>query len=268
MKEQDTACLHTPVWGVEGFLPSTSKEVERALTTGNRVTRAFNQLPEDINTPDTINTINFEDLLMEGTTENTTTHAQEINIMDMIEKADFDFALPSPQASTTAHLAAPLVPLETTASTDTVWAVASFDDPAVGLCVSAVEAEGRVDMANNMENDIENNDLLKWIMDDTQIEDFTFPVEVEATTPAFLAFEEVKVKTEALSEEEKYRRMREQNNRASQTCRAKRKRKHQDELEELNRLEERNVVLRAQLASMEVEVAGYKKRVLSQVASK
>lgn len=266
MKEQDTACLHTPVWGVEGFLPSTSKEVERALTTGNRVTRVFNQLPEDINTPNTINTINFEDLLMEGTNnENTTTHAQEINIMDMIEKADFDFALPSPQASTTAHLAAPL---ESTSSTDTVWAVTSFDDPAVGLCVSAVEAEGRVDMANNMENDIENNDLLKWIMDDTQIEDFTFPVEVEATTPAFLAFEEVKVKAEVLSEEEKYRRMREQNNRASQTCRAKRKRKHQDELEELNRLEERNVVLRAQLASMEVEVAGYKKRVLSQVASK
>lgn len=258
MKEQDPACLHTPVWGVEGFPLSTSKEVEPAPTTGNRVTRAFNGLPEDISTPDTINTINFEDLLMEGTTENNN-QAQEINIMEMIEKADFDFALPSPQASTTSHLAAPL---------DSVWDVASFEDPAVGLCVPAIEAEGRVDMANNMENDIENNDLLKWIMDDTQIEDFTFPVEVEATTPAFLAFEEVKVKTEVLSEEEKYRRMREQNNRASQTCRAKRKRKHEDELEELTRLEERNKVLRAQLAGMEVEVAGYKQRVLSQVASK
>merc|ERR1712130_1061210 len=36
------SCLHTPVWGVEGFNISTSKEVEEELTTGKQLTRVFN----------------------------------------------------------------------------------------------------------------------------------------------------------------------------------------------------------------------------------
>merc|ERR1712079_526360 len=122
-------------------------------------------------------------------------------------------------------------------NTETVWAGLSFDDANLGLCLPAIEAEGRielpVDVANN--NNVESSesdDLLKWIMDDTQIADFAFPDEVEQATTSFL-IEEVKteeveeaeeppkvkrsrIKMEELTEEEKYRRMREQNNRASQ----------------------------------------------------
>merc|ERR1711974_82538 len=48
---------------------------------------------------------------------------------------------------------------------------------------------------------------------------------VEETTKA----KRSRIKMEELTEEEKYRRMREQNNRASQACRAKRKRKLAEE---------------------------------------
>merc|ERR1712008_484067 len=133
--------------------------------------------------------------------------------------------------------------------TETVWAGVSFDDANLGLCLPAVEAEGRIELPVNVTNSNDNNgsscvessetdDLLKWIMDDTQIANFAFPDEVEEATTSFL-IKEVKVeeekteeveeatkrsriKMEELTEEEKYRRMREQNNRASQACRAKR----------------------------------------------
>merc|ERR1712203_632439 len=44
------SCLHTPVWGVEGFNISTSKEVEGELTTGKQLTRVFNGLVEEATT--------------------------------------------------------------------------------------------------------------------------------------------------------------------------------------------------------------------------
>jgi len=47
------SCLHTPVWGVEGFNISTSKEVEGELTTGKQLTRVFNGLVEENTTEDT-----------------------------------------------------------------------------------------------------------------------------------------------------------------------------------------------------------------------
>merc|ERR1719192_287115 len=61
------SCLHTPVWGVEGFNISTSKEVEGELTTGKQLTRVFNGLLEENTTEDTAmtTTINFDDLLLE-----------------------------------------------------------------------------------------------------------------------------------------------------------------------------------------------------------
>merc|ERR1719234_544491 len=113
-------------------------------------------------------------------------------------------------------------------------------------------------------------------MDDTQIANFAFPNEVEEATTSFL-IKEVKVeatkatkrsriKVEELTEEEKYRRMREQNNRASQACRAKRKRKLVEEEEELSTLQKKNVQLQAVLKEMEKEVASYKKRILEQVS--
>merc|ERR1712241_1574138 len=113
--------------------------------------------------------------------------------------------------------------------------------------------------------------------DDNQIADFNFPNEAEEATTSFL-IEEVKeeatkankrsrVKMEELTEEEKYRRMREQNNRASQACRAKRKRKLAEEEEELTILQQKNIQLQTVLKNMEEEVALYKKRILEQVTA-
>merc|ERR1712150_459094 len=75
-----------------------------------------------------------------------------------------------------------------------------------------------------------------------------------------------RVKMEELTEEEKYRRMGEQNNRASQACRAKRKRKLAEE-EELTILQQKNIQLQTVLKNMEKEVASYKKRILEQVTA-
>jgi len=315
------SCLHTPVWGVEGFNISTSKEVEEELTTGKQLTRVFNgpnHVEEHTDDIAMINTINFDDLLLgEAVSHSTSTAPMDMieeevenltiekntvplpedttNIMEMIENASFDFTLPEPIPSTTLHIEEQKLEVEQMVevidnNTETVWAGLSFDDANLGLCLPAIEAEGRielpVDVANNNSNNVESSesdDLLKWIMDDTQIADFAFPDEVEQATTSFL-IEEVKteeveeaeeppkvkrsrIKMEELTEEEKYRRMREQNNRASQACRAKRKRKLAEEEEELTILQQKNIQLQTVLKNMEKEVASYKKRILEQVTA-
>merc|ERR1711899_451240 len=269
------SCLHTPVWGVEGFNISTSKEVEGELTTGKQLTRVFNGLLEENTTEDTAmtTTINFDDLLLEETVfvntsiapmdmieeegnlieKNTVPLSEDTtNIMEMIENAAFDFTLPEPLPTTTLHITEhkaeveKMVEANDTAETFSTWT--SLDDANLGLCLPAIEAEGRIELpvsvvGNNNVESSEADDLLKWIMDDNQIADFNFPNEVEEATTSFLikgmkvevmkeemgeatkANKRSRVKMEELTEEEKYRRMREQNNRASQACRAKRKRK-------------------------------------------
>ena len=77
--------------------------------------------------------------------------------------------------------------------------------------------------------------------------------------------EPLEVKTEKLSDDEKYRKMRDQNNESSKKCRANRKRKHQEMDEELERLQDRNVVLRAQMDEMEREVRELKSKLLSDI---
>merc|ERR1712126_369997 len=121
-------------------------------------------------------------------------------------------------------------------TTEHVWAFETFEDSSVGLCLPAVEAEGaRMELPVTGE-DTGTKDLLTWILEDTQIGDWNVPQEISGTTQHFvierLEEEEEKdvgkiekVKMESLTQDEKYRRMREQNNRASQACRAKRKRK-------------------------------------------
>merc|ERR1712056_123706 len=310
------SCLHTPVWGVEGFNISTSKEVEGELTTGKQLTRVFNGLLEENTTEDTAmtTTINFDDLLLEETVfvstsitpmdmieeeenlieKNTVPLSEDTtNIMEMIENAAFDFTLPEPLPTTTLHITEhkaeveKMVEANDTAETFSTWT--SLDDANLGLCLPAIEAEGRIELpvsvvGNNNVESSEADDLLKWIMDDNQIADFNFPNEVEEATTSFL-IEEVKVemgkatkanktkankrsrvKMEELTEEEKYRRMREQNNRASQACRAKRKRKLAEEEQELTILQEKNIHLQAVFKSMQEEVALYKKRILEQVS--
>merc|ERR1712226_761362 len=309
------SCLHTPVWGVEGFKISTSKEVEEELTTGKQLTRVFNgpnHVEEHTDDIAMINTINFDDLLLgEAVSHSTSTAPMDMigeevenltieknivplpedttNIMEMIENASFDFTLPEPSPTTTLHITEQKTEVEQmveviNTNTETVWAGVSFDDANLGLCLPAVEAEGRielpVDVANSNNNNVESietDDLLMWIMDDTQIANFAFPDEVEEATTSFL-IQEVKVeeetkkakrsriKMEDLTEEEKYRRMREQNNRASQACRAKRKRKLAEEETELAILQQKNIQLQAVLQDMEKEVASYKKRILEQVS--
>merc|ERR1712055_320920 len=267
------SCLHTPVWGVEGFNISTSKEVEEELTTGKQLTRVFNgpnHVEEHTDDIAMINTINFDDLLLgEAVSHSTSTAPMDMieeevenltiekntvplpedttNIMEMIENASFDFTLPEPFPTTTLHITEQKTEVEQmveviNTNTETVWAGVSFDDANLGLCLPAVEAEGRIELPVNIANSSSSNvdssetdDLLKWIMDDTQIANFAFPDEVEEATTSFF-IKEVKVeeekteevtkakrsriKMEELTEEEKYRRMREQNNRASQACRA------------------------------------------------
>jgi len=308
------SCLHTPVWGVEGFNISTFKEVEEEPTTGKQLTRVFNgpnHVEEHTDDIAMINTINFDDLLLgEAVSHSTSTAPMDMieeevenltiekntvplpedttNIMEMIENASFDFTLPEPFPTTTLHITEQKTEVEQmveviNTNTETVWAGVSFDDANLGLCLPAVEAEGRIELPVNVTNNngsssssnvesSETDDLLKWIMDDTQIANFAFPDEVEEATTSFL-IQEVKVeeekteeveearqakrsriKMEELTEEEKYRRMREQNNRASQACRAKRKRKLAEEETELAILEQKNIQLQAVLKDMEKEV--------------
>ena len=282
--------------------------MEEELTTGKQLTRVFNgpnHVEEHTDDIAMINTINFDDILLGGEVDHSTSTApmdmieEEVenltiekntvplpedptNIMEMIENASFDFTLPEPFPTTTLHITEQKTEVEQmveviNTNTETVWAGVSFDDANLGLCLPAVEAEGRielpVDIANNTSSSnvesSETDDLLKWIMDDTQIANFAFPDEVEEATTSFLITEvkveeekteEVtkakrsRIKMEELTEEEKYRRMREQNNRASQACRAKRKRKLAEEETELAILEQKNIQLQAVLKDMEKEV--------------
>merc|ERR1712038_1705933 len=238
-----------------------------------QLTRVFNGLLEENTTEDTAmtTTINFDDLLLEETVfvstsiapmdmieeeeenlieKNTAPLSEDTtNIMEMIENAAFDLTLPEPLPTTTLHITEHKAEVEKMVevndATETFSTWTSLDDANLGLCLPAIEAEGRIELpvsvvGNNVESS-EADDLLKWIMDDNQIADFNFPNEVEEATISFLiegvkvemvkeemgeatkANKRSRVKMEELTEEEKYRRMREQNNRASQACRAKRK---------------------------------------------
>merc|ERR1711915_454137 len=93
--------------------------------------------------------------------------------------------------------------------------------------------------------DIENKDLLQWIIDDQNLE-MPFEAELsEAKAPAF--FIEIKdEKSTPLNDEEKYRKMRDQNNEASRRCRQNRKRKLAEVEKEAEELERRNKQLRVQ----------------------
>jgi len=272
------SCLHTPVWGVEGFLTPTSTEVVQPITTGKRPTRGFSLSSELCHNHST-STINLEELLAEEPLD----HTNDTSIMQMIENASFDFALPEPTPSTAMHITEFEMTKEEEEEVATdVWSLATFEEQeSVGLCLPAAEAEGRVELP--LEDGA--TDLLRWIMDDSKIGDFVLPEEVMESTISFLVeakeeemeststftVKEVteprsRMKVEHLTEEEKYRRMREQNNRASQACRAKRKRRQGEEEEELGGLQERNVELRSRLEQLEEEVAGCKRRILEQVA--
>merc|ERR550517_466137 len=137
----------------------------------------------------------------------------------------------------------------------------------------------------------QNIDILKWIVEDQDIQDpisanevseqaeevkrVSVIVPVSSPSTAFYINslteeeeEEVKVKVENLTEDEKYRRMRVQNNDASKRCREKRKRKHQQMEEELEFLQSKNQNLKEKAELMEREVRAMKRRLLDDISSK
>lgn len=174
--------------------------------------------------------------------------------------------------------------------TEHIWGHDTFETPELGLCAPANVVEGAADELQPQEaassalcqsNDpleLENLDLLQWIVND---QDINIEIEepkqevpqqeverVSVIVPVVsqqFRIEPLEVKTENLTEDEKYRRMRDQNNEASKRCRANRKRKHQETDEELERLQQRNMVLRAQMDQMEREVKELKSKFLSDI---
>merc|ERR1712004_352827 len=161
--------------------------------------------------------------------------------------------------------------------TEHIWGHNTFDvfeTPDLGLCAPANVVEGAAEepqppeaaspslCLTNDSLELENLDLLQWIVPHQEVERVSVIVPVVSQQ---FRIEPLEVKTENLSGDEKYRKMRDQNNEASKRCRANRKRKHQEMDEELERLQERNVALRAQMDEMEREVRELKSKLLSDI---
>merc|ERR1712173_475102 len=141
-----------------------------------------------------------------------------------------------------------------------------------------------------MGEEYQNIDILKWIVEDQNIypvssnevpeqsEDVkrvSVIVPISSPSTAFYINalpekeeKEVKVKMENLTEDEKYRRMRLQNNDASKRCREKRKRKQQDMEEELIFLQDKNQKLKDKVELREREARAMKRRLLDDISSK
>merc|ERR1711981_1137127 len=268
LKDQDTQ---------RSISTHSTQGAENSPSTAKRLYRDFNTLPSALNTPE-ITDFNFEENFEEFFTRNSLgIEAMKTNETPMDET---DFSQP-----------------------EEIWGYKTFndDDDDFGVCAPPSIVEGTTDTVTAEEVlftfeapvehlteeapesnfDIEANDVLKWIIDDQQIEDLPIfehsqPEEISAlhtvavTLPEqpFTIAEiseasasvEVEVKTEDLGEDEKYRKMRIQNNEASRKCRLNRKRKHQDMEEECKLLEERNVFLKTRLEQMEQEVKVWKKK--------
>jgi len=178
--------------------------------------------------------------------------------------------------------------------TETIWGATSFDCADFGLCAPASLVEGAVIedpkeiTPDNDVLDMDNVDLLKWIIDDQEIDDHTEDITNDAVgdsrktsaaervsvivkaDPLDTSLETslvVNVKMENMSEDEKYRKMREQNNEASRKCRMNRKRKLQEAEDELNTLTERNLLLKANLETLEKQVKKFKAMVLANISA-
>merc|ERR1712241_80449 len=170
-----------------------------------------------------------------------------------------------------------------------VWGYESFDvfqTLDYGLCLPATLVEGSQDPLaadddspnvpdSALLEEYQNIDILKWIVEDQDIDPVSssevpeqsedvkrVSVIVPVSSPSTAFYinalpekeKEVKVKMENLTEDEKYRRMRLQNNDASKRCREKRKRKQQDMEEELVFLQDKNQSLKDKVELMEREV--------------
>merc|ERR1711997_1146370 len=245
-------------------IPNMTMDLEMdLLATGNSPYRAFNSAVSELNTPDI-------------------TTATDLDIGKILA------------ANIDTHTA-----METK---EDVWGHESFDIFSTmdyGLCLPATLVEGSLAVSDDSlivpETDpaaleeCENIDILQWIVEDQDIDPLLacevaepeqpaeakrvsviVPVSSPSTSFYINPVEqkaEVKVKLEPLSEDEKYRRMRTQNNDASKRCRENRKRKAKEMEEELAFLEERNQNLKETFESMEREVKAMKRQLLSNISS-
>jgi len=283
MQPSQITSASPPLAGGEGSLDNTFQEdfsnitvdlTAAGLVTGNNLCRDFNTVTSELNTPD-ITDMDIGNILGHP----------DIDLADLINTADTD--------------------IDTRMETrEDVWGYESFDvfqTPDYGLCLPATLVEGSQvppaaddDSLNVPDSalleEYQNIDILKWIVEDQDIVDpvpssevpeqsedvkrVSVIVPVSSPSTAFyinaLPEEktEVKVKMENLTEDEKYRRMRLQNNDASKRCREKRKRKLQDMEEELIFLQDKNQSLKDKVEFMEREVRAMKRRLLDDVRLK
>jgi len=283
MQPSQITSASPPLAGGEGSLDNTFQEdfsnitvdlTAAGLVTGNNLCRDFNTDTSELNTPD-ITDMDIGNILGHP----------DIDLADLINTADTD--------------------IDTRMETrEDVWGYESFDvfqTPDYGLCLPATLVEGSQvppaaddDSLNVPDSalleEYQNIDILKWIVEDQDIVDpvpssevpeqsedvkrVSVIVPVSSPSTAFyinaLPEEktEVKVKMENLTEDEKYRRMRLQNNDASKRCREKRKRKLQDMEEELIFLQDKNQSLKDKVEFMEREVRAMKRRLLDDVRLK
>jgi len=244
-------------------IPNMMMDLEMdQLATGNSPDRAFNSTASDLNTPDIATDLDIGKILAANID---TQHSQHTA---METREDF-------------------------------WGHESFDIFSTmdyGLCLPATLVEGSLAVSDNSQivpdtdpaalEEYENIDLLQWIVEDQDIDPLAACEVAEPEQPAESARvsvivpvsapstsfyikteeqEEVKVKLEPLGEDEKYRKMRRQNNDASKRCRENRKRKAKEMEEELAFLEEKNQNLRETFESMEREVKAMKRQLLSNI---
>jgi len=289
MQPSQIICASPPQVGGEGSLDNVLQvemsDITTDLTlcmgmepaTGNNLCRGFNTANSELNTPD-ITDMDIGSILA----------TEDINIADLINTADTDMN----------------TRMETR---EDVWGYESFDifqSSDYGLCLPATLVEGSQaslaaddDSLNVPDSDsalleeYQNIDILKWIVEDQDIDPISanevseqaeevkrVSVIVPVSSPSTAFYinalteeeeeKEVKVKVENLTEDEKYRRMRVQNNDASKRCREKRKRKHQEMEEELKFLEDKNQKLKDKVELMEREVRAMKRRLLDDISSK
>jgi len=256
--------------------------VETTLSTGKHHYRDFNTLTSALNTPEITNLPfddKFEDFFKMNDFGNEAMNTFESAMNEPYTAIDTDFNVP-----------------------EEIWGYQTFtdNDDDFGMCAPPSVVEGTEDNSSveevlvekNTEPlfDIEYKDVLQWIIDDQQIDEIpmiensqqeptpaihTVLINLpEHSAPSFFLEEIpqqskpiIEVKNKDLREDEKYRKMRNQNNEASRKCRLNRKRKLADMEEEYELLQEKNTFLKSRLEEMENEVKVWKKKLLSDISN-
>merc|ERR1712228_187457 len=247
--------------------------------------------------------IDHEDLIMtQWTAAEDNSNNQCNTLLDTSETADFTFEETLDELFTWNDIIPEIASNEQTIVEnelnlpEEIWKLDSInDDESINMCVPPTVVEGTRELLNNdlmnedidfgtqiQSSDFENNDILKWIIDDQEIDDLPSinqknepkqgaNFDLTNTLPTFFIEEvsaepiKVEVKAEEFGEDEKYRKMRLQNNESSRKCRLKRKKKEQDMEEECELLQQRNEFLKMRVEEMEKEVKAWKKKLLSDI---